>query len=276
MKNVSDFFLDNLNIRPEADVYDVLRSSFYEEFDLRNFETDYVWEYWNDPIITPTIIAEWGYLDSITKYWLKGKKSVLTIGGGGTSKTLDLIDFDCETLVILNSSLWDLKTIESRDQVDIFKIRGIGEKLPFKNKVFDAIEIPATIDHLNDPTQCLKEVGRVLKDNGILIITCGNQTSWYRELMKKMHFTHNEAHHHAHTHHFSPEGLQHFLEISGLEMVNLQTTAFLKLPKIIERRLGNKILLKLHFLISNGVLRRILGRNNGGMIHVVGKVKQNF
>lgn len=276
MKNVSDFFLDNLNIRPEADVYDVLRSSFYEEFDLRNFETDYVWEYWNDPIITPTIIAEWDYLDSITKYWLKGKKSVLTVGGGGTSKTLDLIDFDCETLVILNSSLWDLKRMESCDQVDIFKIRGIGEKLPFKSKVFDAIEIPATIDHLNDPIQCLKEVGRVLKDNGIVIITCGNQTSWYRELMKKMHFTHNEAHHHAHTHHFSPEGLQHFLEISGLEMVNLQTTAFLKLPKIIERRLGNKILLKLHFLISNGVLRRILGRNNGGMIHAVGKVKQNL
>jgi len=49
-------------------------------------------------------------------------------------------------------------------------VRGVGEKLPFKDEVFDAVISIAVLEHVRYPWVCAKEILRVLKPGGDLII----------------------------------------------------------------------------------------------------------
>lgn len=56
---------------------------------------------------------------------------------------------------------------------------GDGLKLPFKNESFDAVLCIELIEHLIDPNQCIKEIYRILKREGILIISTPNFLSMW-------------------------------------------------------------------------------------------------
>lgn len=49
------------------------------------------------------------------------------------------------------------------------------EKLPVKGKTFDKIECSEVIEHVLNPNKMLKEFHRVLKDDGILVISFPNE-----------------------------------------------------------------------------------------------------
>jgi SAM-dependent methyltransferase len=46
--------------------------------------------------------------------------------------------------------------------------------LPYKDKVFDAVNCSAVLEHLFYPLELLKEIKRVLKDDGVLLISLPN------------------------------------------------------------------------------------------------------
>lgn len=48
------------------------------------------------------------------------------------------------------------------------------EELPFPDNSFDVVVSLETVEHLNDPVKFLKEMRRVLKENGTAIISCPN------------------------------------------------------------------------------------------------------
>ncbi len=48
-------------------------------------------------------------------------------------------------------------------------VRGVGEKLPFKDNSFDAVFSLAVLEHVKDPFQCAREISRVLKPGGDLL-----------------------------------------------------------------------------------------------------------
>lgn len=52
---------------------------------------------------------------------------------------------------------------------DSTDVRGVGEKLPFKDAVFDAVISIAVLEHVKDPFRCAAEIARVLKPGGELI-----------------------------------------------------------------------------------------------------------
>lgn len=54
--------------------------------------------------------------------------------------------------------------------IDFPMVVGIGEKLPFKNESVDHVLIYATLDHVSNPLQVLKESFRVLKKDGNIFI----------------------------------------------------------------------------------------------------------
>lgn len=56
-------------------------------------------------------------------------------------------------------------------------VESVDKKLPFKNNQFDAIVAGEIIEHLYDVNNFLKEINRVLKPNGQLIITTPNLVS---------------------------------------------------------------------------------------------------
>jgi ubiquinone/menaquinone biosynthesis C-methylase UbiE len=51
-------------------------------------------------------------------------------------------------------------------------IKSYAEKLPFLNNEFDVVFCSNALDHTEKPDMALKEIFRVLKDQGKLILTC--------------------------------------------------------------------------------------------------------
>ncbi len=74
--------------------------------------------------------------------------------------------------------------------VHLHLIRGIGETLPFPDHSFDRILIDSALDHLAAPDMALREMIRVLKPDGRLIVTFVNYGSlsvrWSRFLYRFM------------------------------------------------------------------------------------------
>ena len=52
---------------------------------------------------------------------------------------------------------------------DTTDVRGVGEELPFRDNVFEAVISIAVLEHVKDPFRCAREIARVLKPGGDLI-----------------------------------------------------------------------------------------------------------
>ena len=57
------------------------------------------------------------------------------------------------------------------ENVNIHLIRGVSEDLPFKDEKFDMILHLSTLQHVDDQHKTLSEIKRVLKDNGLLVVS---------------------------------------------------------------------------------------------------------
>jgi hypothetical protein len=106
---------------------------------------------------------------------------------------------------------------------------------------------------------------------GKIGITLGNENSWYRLLIRVLKVRLKDHHGHAHNFHFTPMGTEVLLKTAGFKNVTTVGTAYLKLPKILERRMGGKKVLILHNLVSNKILPLIFGARRGGMFLTVGE-----
>lgn len=60
---------------------------------------------------------------------------------------------------------WDRKKLEF-----IFKLVKVGKKLPFKNNTFDLVSTFMVLHHIEDLDFQLKEINRIIKKNGYLVI----------------------------------------------------------------------------------------------------------
>ena len=66
-------------------------------------------------------------------------------------------------------------------------IRGVGETLPFADHTFDRVLLDSAIDHLARPDLCVREMVRVLKPDGRLIITFVNYGSLSTRLSRALY-----------------------------------------------------------------------------------------
>ena len=129
-------------------------------------------------------------------------------------------------------------------------IRGVGEKLPFRNRVFDVAVCIATLDHAFSPDMVLNEINRVLKQHGIFILY---QHSSYlvmpiysssihlimrlpylgKKLGQKLEM--EEIEHHLY--YYSYSILRSMLLEHGFRIIKYQTRGF-KMPKILRQLLS--------------------------------------
>jgi len=91
--------------------------------------------------------------------------------GSGTGELIDLVkskfDVKCFAVDYTNS------LIANKDQkVDIVDLNEC--KLPYEDNFFDAITFTEVIEHLEDHRKILKEINRVLKKDGVLVVTTPN------------------------------------------------------------------------------------------------------
>ncbi len=58
-------------------------------------------------------------------------------------------------------------------------IQGYGESLPFEDNTFDLVTTYQTLEHVNNVQECLSELLRVLKPQGILYLRCPDYNCFF-------------------------------------------------------------------------------------------------
>jgi len=67
--------------------------------------------------------------------------------------------------------------------ITVFKVDVSREALPFPNNFFDLCTLLDVIEHLENPDYALKEINRVLRRGGYLMLTSPNMAAWYNRLL---------------------------------------------------------------------------------------------
>lgn len=106
----------------------------------------------------------------------------LDIGCGDGNMTLQIqnaLKCNIEAIELIEENVKSAKGKGlSVQQVDLNK-----EKLPFEDNQFDGILAGEVIEHLIDSEGFLEEIKRVLKKDGVLILTFPNVAAWYNRFL---------------------------------------------------------------------------------------------
>lgn len=103
---------------------------------------------------------------NLIKEYLPKKGIMLDLGSGDGVLNKSLKDFKNLKLISFDLSFELLKL--NNNQI---KIQGSVQNLPFKNNSIDSISSFTVFQDLPNPKQAIKETKRVLKDNGIFILS---------------------------------------------------------------------------------------------------------
>lgn len=88
----------------------------------------------------------------------------------GDGRNMPLIPRDCQLFGIdISSVLLEKCRLDYSDR-DISLIEGEGETLPFCDAAFDNVLSVGAINHVNDPGQALREMARVVKPGGLIVV----------------------------------------------------------------------------------------------------------
>ena len=103
-------------------------------------------------------------------------------------------------------------------------VKGIGEKLPFPDKFFEAVFIIVTLCFVDEPTKVLEEAARVLKDNGGIILGLILKESLWASFYEKKGGTGNVFYRIAKFYSFGE--LKAMIEKSELKIIEVSSTIF--------------------------------------------------
>lgn len=95
-----------------------------------------------------------------------------------------------------------------------------ANKLPFKNNSFDLILFYETIEHVEEPQECLNEIKRVLKKEGTLILTMDSGSLLFRLVWFVWEKTKGKIWQGAHLHPFHHTELEQLIQNSGFKIRN--------------------------------------------------------
>lgn len=105
--------------------------------------------------------------------WKKGK--ILDIGCGNCRNLLYFKNLECYGIDFSEKMLEQAKKFSKKNNFKVNLKQGNMEKLPYKDSSFDYVLAIAVLHHLKNPEQAIKEISRVLKNNGEAYITIWNK-----------------------------------------------------------------------------------------------------
>ena len=130
-----------------------------------------------------------GGLNPVTKIWWDMHFEInLELANGNSSEGDIILDVGCgrgDYIPALSRNnrvcfginpLYEVSLLEAKqkqkdEKVNIPLIRGVSENSPFKGEHFDMILHLSTLQHVDDQHKTLSEIKRVLKDNGLLVVS---------------------------------------------------------------------------------------------------------
>lgn len=113
---------------------------------------------------------------NVTLDFVEGK-TVLDVGCAGGALSKDLADrgFSVHAIDVLEESIKIAKEFFNSSKIT-YEVRDLFKE-PFKDQSFDCITFLETIEHVENPATFLREFHRILKSNGVLIVSTPNATS---------------------------------------------------------------------------------------------------
>ncbi|MFA5118440.1 MAG: methyltransferase domain-containing protein [Candidatus Omnitrophota bacterium] len=132
-------------------------------------------------------------LGLIKKFYRQEKGSVLEIGCFPYFLTTALLEFSDDTLTGISApkGVWPggsydikqenafIRAIGKVYQFPYWQLNAEKDRFPFADKTFDMVLCSEVLEHLiHSPAHMICEINRVLKDNGVLILTTPNGLFW--------------------------------------------------------------------------------------------------
>lgn len=143
------------------------------------------------------------------------EKKLLDIGvGGGYLLTVaDNLGFDCYGTEI--SEYW-ARVVAKKFPQRIFT--GPLAENKFENNFFDVVCLTDVLEHLNNPQETLKEIGRILKPAGYLLVISPNSDSSTRKIFGKNWFQYK----YEHVFYFNKKSVSHVFRQAGLKLLKFK------------------------------------------------------
>jgi 2-polyprenyl-3-methyl-5-hydroxy-6-metoxy-1,4-benzoquinol methylase len=153
----------------------------------------------------------------------------------------DLLDVGCGVGIFLNMARkekWEVTGVDvstfatqyARDEFGLDARQGRLTTLALPPESFDVVTMWDTFEHVADPALELKEIRRILKKGGILLLDTPNEESLLRvlaQLLYKMtlgrfRYPVKKLYHMYHLYYFNPSTLTRMVESAGFEVVILK------------------------------------------------------
>ena len=192
--------------------YDSFLEQQYREGYFNGEET--LRSYYNYQKDKPMIVRNFRwYLKQIKKYKKKGKLLDIGCAYGYFLELARESGFDCYGV---DPSIYAIKEAKKKfgDHVE----RKPLSRLSFLPKTFDLITMFDVFEHLLEPQKDLERVRSVIKDNGILTISTGDQGSTWAKMMGRKWTFYNPP---QHFNYFNKDNIKMILDQSGFEVINL-------------------------------------------------------
>ncbi|MBI4698327.1 MAG: class I SAM-dependent methyltransferase [Nitrospirae bacterium] len=114
------------------------------------------------------------------------KEEVLLEAGCGAGNILE--GLDCRKIIGVDLSLYMLGKARQKNIDHVHLLGADIESLPFRDQRFDKIICSEVLEHVMDPQRAISEIMRVLRDNGLLIISIPNEDliNFFKKILIKL------------------------------------------------------------------------------------------
>ncbi len=157
--------------------------------------------------------------------WLRIKKVEPHLSSGGV-----LVDLGCdEEMVLVKRQMGRMKKVYGLDivakpqkfaNVEI-RHADLTQKLPLPDHVADAVTMLAVLEHLPHPERTIKEITRILKPGGVLLITVPSPAGKpILDVMSKIGLVRDEMIE-QHETYFTPHLLRKIVKSAGLQVAQV-------------------------------------------------------
>lgn len=111
----------------------------------------------------------------------EGWETMLDLGCGDGTMSAGAA-YKVKDIYCVDPSLHALRLLKKRNIENMYPVNALGEYLPFRDNFFDGVFNIFVIEHLSNPYPMLKEIHRVLKPTGELVIA--TDTKWFYEYLR--------------------------------------------------------------------------------------------
>lgn len=149
-----------------------------------------------------------------------------------------------------------VKAAQTANGLNLKVHSGYLEAINFPDNTFDCITLFEVIEHLINPSDLLKECRRILKPDGIIMISTGNTDSWTVNILKEKWEYFDLDKHGGHVSFFNPNSIQRIADLNKLKVKYIKT----RCVKFYEQDISNNHLNKHNQKLANKMICNIVGK----------------